>query len=758
MLRRTADGLLVPATFGLVLRSCKGTVSIDDPKVLPIVERVMPLLDGTRDWRCIVEQFEAPLRPTIAQLLALLEQTGIVESVAGESHEGSVPEGRVRDARILLVGSEPWGEIAASELEASILSRIHRVQKVTDANASPGKPGRTRQAAFATSTASPASSRAHGFLNRAPEWDLAIGAIDPRDLRSHFELSRWSVANGVPVLFGNSRGFEAVIGPLAIPRQSACWNCVRLRLLANAVDPRAEHAVQEFLLLPRPDTCDPLPPDKGSSVVGHLIANEALAFLRGACTSEVARSVLVMNLANHEATRHAVVPMPWCDVCGGAATVAQYWRPPRLPSDGTIEALRQSLAGWVDSRTGIVTDLVPRVPGDENEPRDPVSVHAPLSAYTEGSYTPFKPEGAGGKGLAPFQAGVGAVGEALERYSAARVPWETFERAAARDLGGTALTLAEMILYESHQYANPGFPYRPLEPGQEILWARGSWWHNGETVLVPALLSYYAYPPAGEDVFCQITSNGLAAGADFQDASRRAILELIERDAFMLFWLARLKAQRLSLGPEREPNIARVVEQLEAAGARVELYLLDAGLDIPVVACFGFGDGKHWPAVTVGSAADLSPRKAARRAILELGYSGPMQRRMMRAGEHLAVQSPCDIRSFRDHALFYIPRDRLSTCDFFRQAPEDAIPLTAFAEPSDGSLDAYRGRLLSHGIRIALVDVTSPDVALSPFRVVRAVGANLQPLHSGFRRERLANPRLRALCGGNVNPDPHPMY
>jgi ribosomal protein S12 methylthiotransferase accessory factor len=78
-------------------------------------------------------------------------------------------------------------------------------------------------------------------------------------------------------------------------------------------------------------------------------------------------------------------------------------------------------------------------------------------------------------------------------------------------------------------------------------------------------------------------------------------------------------------------------------------------------------------------------------------------------------------------------------------------------EPPERSLRLCIERLKAAGMRVAVKDVTSPDVAASPFRVVRALGVNMQPIDFGFTVRRLGNPRLRALLTGNANPYPHPV-
>ena len=74
------------------------------------------------------------------------------------------------------------------------------------------------------------------------------------------------------------------------------------------------------------------------------------------------------------------------------------------------------------------------------------------------------------------------------------------------------------------------------------------------------------------------------------------------------------------------------------------------------------------------------------------------------------------------------------------------------------TLELCAERLAAAGLRVAAVDVTSPDVALGPFRVARVLGTDMQPIHFGERYRRLANPRLDQLLAGRpINPDPHPL-
>ncbi len=161
-----------------------------------------------------------------------------------------------------------------------------------------------------------------------------------------------------------------------------------------------------------------------------------------------------------------------------------------------------------------------------------------------------------------------------------------------------------------------------------------------------------------------MTSNGLAAGATRADASMRAAVELIERDAFMISWLARLPGRRIALDDSIDPGTREVARQIAERGARLELYLLDVGLAVPTILAVGFGDGRRWPGATVAMAAHLSPRAAIRKAVLEQGHVGPYLRRLMIEGNQIIPERPEDVRTLSDHAIYYFPPSRASAFAF----------------------------------------------------------------------------------------------
>ena len=307
------------------------------------------------------------------------------------------------------------------------------------------------------------------------------------------------------------------------------------------------------------------------------------------------------------------------------------------------------------------------------------------------------------------------------------------------------------------QYKRKDFPFSRFEPDQEMLWTTGKWLDTNEQVLLPAIAAYMNFPGTDSERFCQTTSNGLAAGSTLEDATLRALYELIERDAFMLFWLARRPGVPV-FTDTCDDLTTEALRGVERLGARTELYLIDAGTHFPTIVCLGLGDGVSWPGVTIGLGTHADVDIALRRAVFEHGHYGAYIRRLMQERRHTTVRTADDVVAALDHGLYYVHPSHIDSLNFFRSS-ELPVRLSElrlrYRQPA--TLSTCVASLSEIGIRTAAVDVTSPDVGLAAIKVVRAFGQHMQPLHFGVGNTRLQNPRLHALLLGPPEMNPHPV-
>ena len=408
----------------------------------------------------------------------------------------------------------------------------------------------------------------------------------------------------------------------------------------------------------------------------------------------------------------------------------------------------------MDWRTGIISRLRVHFPADTGLELPVLATAAPPHVLDESGVLRRLPLG-WGKGLTISGAILSAVGEAIERSCPSLPDKQRIRCARMRDLDGPTLDPREIALYSETKYDRQSFPYRRFDPDATHPWVRGTWLNRGNPVWIPALIAFLVLKLQPRQLICQGTSNGLASHVDPDEAALRAILELLERDAFLTAWLTASPGRRIELDHSLEPGLCTILNGIGKLGARVELYSLDAACGT-VVMCLAMGNGCNYPGATVALACDLDARAAARQAILELGQTGPHLRRMMHSRKLPVPRDPSEVRELMDHAAWFFPAARSSALDRLR-SDHDPIPLKDLtgSTPSERSLPACAKALQAARIRIALVDVTSPDVATGPFRVIRAISPDLQPLWYGYGFEREPVRRIRAR---SVDPEPPPIH
>jgi ribosomal protein S12 methylthiotransferase accessory factor len=755
-----------------------------DGRHAQVVEQIAALLDGTVTVDDVASRLAGFSRSSIASLLDLLIEHGVVEEVGGETRAPGTP---LAAARIALVGLEPWGLLAGATLAASGVGELHALddREIVPADASSLGDSRgellgsRRSEAFArmlgrrfpSSRVVPGAVELtrNGEIALPPErFDLVIvaGAADDFDLL--LGVARAAQRLGLRSMSASLQGTDAVVGPGVAPGSTACWQCYHYRRLAAVESPWAADALDRAFHQGERAAAPPACPPAAAALLGSLIALEAVKLLDPASVSRLLGRVLIQDLASLETSWHRLVQLPWCDVCGGAAgsaawggsdprydAVAQQGGNPddRLSDEGTPAQVRDRLAGWVDNHVGVVRSLTidHPLPG---EPALPLTATATLSWWADPAQGI---DTAGGSGMSAGAAMVGAVGEAIERYSASRVRpadlvWARLDelppegRFDPRDLG----------LYDRDQYGRPGFAYAPFDPDRSLWWAPGWWVPSWQPAWLPALSTHVGLPIPAADDFVQVTSNGLAAGVSAAAAARKAAFELIERDALMIHWLARRPGRELALDRCLGADVLEVARQLEACGARLRLTMLSAGVRVPVVACVGFGDGVRWPAVTLSASSGPDLVAAAKGAVLEHGHVGPSLSRAFRRGG-VVPSSPEAVRTPRDHALLFAPPGRSDDVEFLFDPTEAPIPVAELVEAPVSTVEECGRRLAEAGVSLAVADVTSPDVRSSGWRVARALGAGAQSIHFGWGLERRANPRLARWLQGPMNPLPHPL-
>lgn len=808
---------ITPNAQGILLQSDLGDFQLHGQDVSDFVTNICPLLQGqfTRDELCA--QLPGYADASIIAVLDLLKKHGLIEET--DDSRGFMPpwlpherflnawqhteKKSTRDlnaSHLLVIGLEPWSVKMVDELANAGIGHIHLLDNelLSKDDVLCHRPlgqeniGRPRsevlRAQLAEHTPWCRVTTGRMELDRDRQlavsdeqsWDLVIVTLSKEAQFWLRKASDYIDAGEHQALFGSLDGLESWVGPWVIPGQTSCWNCLRLRRLGTAHQPQIAHELDKVATGSQQTSRSRTLLSPMAVMVGQQLSMEVLKLLLRYSPSNLASQVLVQNLVTGQSDHHMVIPMPWCEVCGhhhqgwspyaglhvaqsqatqsgamSAVAAYEHSRGNPLSYVSSVEQLKKLLAGWVDPLTGVIRQLSGHAP---HLPDFPVTASAGMSTFSAGE---FDPRGMGqigsGKGLDEVSAHISAIGEAIERYSAARFRRSDFKYASIGELEGDYVDPDKLVLYSKKQYGTPNFPFSPWRAKQKIHWVKGRWLGLQKPVWVPALVSYFNFSTPHEEQFSQVSSNGLAAGQDNDDAAIRATYELIERDAMMLTWYAQLPCQRLSLDSQYQGKMRVMIDSLGARGCQLELYLLDVGIHVPTVVCLSLGDGITTPAVSVALATHGDIQVAMRKALLEQGHVMPYLCHLMSTG-HGRPRQVHEVQTLEDHAAYYFPSDKVAAFDFMRQPAALAMDANLWPHPVVDGADDLRRRLLAANVDVAIVDVTAPDVALSPFRVARAVGVNMQPIHFGEQFKRVDNPRLRKLLKGRaVNSNPHPI-
>ncbi|HYD37244.1 MAG TPA: YcaO-like family protein [Allosphingosinicella sp.] len=419
---------------------------------------------------------------------------------------------------------------------------------------------------------------------------------------------------------------------------------------------------------------------------------------------------------------------------------------------------------------GIVRRLH-RVYKDTAEPPKPFIWRAEISNHRFAPSPGEHVTTASGKGCDHDSARRGALGEAVERYCALRLPLEGVRIAPRCELPGRALDPRALVLYSDDQYA--ALPYARYEEAMALDWVEGECLTEPGPCWLP-VQAIYLSESEGLPLLAQQTSNGLAAGATKADATLRALLEIVERDAFMAAWYNRLEGAPVDWRGLPDDGARGVAESYRRRGVDIRLVRLPADHRIPVFAAIGLDPAPGGIAAVVGLGCDLSPARAAAGAILEVGQVRPALRMRLRQDgtrerREALVADPSQVSDLEDHDLLYTDARMLGAFDMWLQGPAAAGDWTEpEAAGAAARLEALLAEIAATGAAAHACDITTPDIAALGLSVVRAVAEDFQPIHFGEGEARLGGRRLydlprrlgraaAAATRASLNPLPHPL-
>src|SRR5216683_7541097 len=423
--------------------------------------------------------------------------------------------------------------------------------------------------------------------------DLTITLVNDYLERQLAELNHKRVADKTPWLLVQPSGVFPLVGPVFKPGESACWTCLFDRMIRN-------REVKGFLDRgsARPVAISPLVRNTLGQGAIQFAAMEIAKAIASGFRTDLSNHVASFDLMGATIAKHYVAHRPQCPTCGSK----KLQNPSRAPqpielAEGNKLIMTSGGYRTVSSRTtvarfrkhvspltGVVTRLE-RIEADlpmntnffaqHNFSAPARNVDELRSGLSGGSF---------GKGSTAEQSEASALMEAIERYSGIFQGDEIRMTRKFTDFApGDAILPNDVQLFSQAQFETRHIPQPdgshpvpdPLDPSDKIEWSPAWSLRDRRFRYLPTGLLYFFYRGFHTD------SNGCAAGNTREEAIVQGFLELVERDAYAIWWYNRSQRAELDLSQFDDAYVRDMQTQFADAGRKIWVLDITSDLGVP---------------------------------------------------------------------------------------------------------------------------------------------------------------------------------
>jgi ribosomal protein S12 methylthiotransferase accessory factor len=346
--------------------------------------------------------------------------------------------------------------------------------------------------------------------------------------------------------------------------------------------------------------------------------------------------------------------------------------------------------------------------------------------------------------------------EGLERYSGLLPRGRKMTvRDSLGNLGDDALDPRTCGLYHPNFYLKKP-QYKPFTPELEFTWVWGYSLTEQRPILVPKQMVYYMDYTTPDTLFVQDCSSGCAAGSSLEEAILFGLLELIERDSFLISWFAQLALPRIDPWSCRNTELLQVLDRIELMGCDVHLLDMRLDLKVPSVMCFTRRRDDRFGSFVLAAGASLDPEDAIRGALCEVAsYLPSAENRVARREEKLreVIQDYSRLDNMEDHSLLYGLPEMAAQTEFLLSNPKLGSVNEIYGDwlsekprHTDllDDLNFCIAQLKSVGLeQIIVVDQTAPEQERLGLKTVCVIVPGLIPIDFSYDRQRIYDlPRM----------------
>ncbi len=588
------------------------------------------------------------------------------------------------------------------------------------------------------------------------------------------------LGSGRPWMLARPKGIQPLFGPVFRPAQEGpCRTCLCHRL-ANHQEVHSflrNHGGEAAAF--RPNIAEPAILD----VVYGIMATEITKWLALGDAAPLHEQAISLDVASMKSEYHRVTRRPQCTTCGNealhraerpAAAMRLQSNPKKSSNSGgeRTQSPAQTLARYqhlVSPVSGIVTWVARTTPETDSW----------LHVHWAGSNLALRIKSlstlrrslrskSAGKGSTAEQSRVSALCEAIERYSGVFHGDEIRRRARFADFPLTgnqpAIAPNDVQLFSDWQLDHAqeinarGHPYNIVpcrfDPEKELDWSPVWSFTTERHCWLPTFMLYGATPEQRKDSGLCADSNGCAAGNTLEEAVLQGFFELVERDAFAIWWYNQLQRPAVDLASFGDDYLASATSYYHKHHRDIWVLDLTSDLGIPAFVALSRRTDQEAEDIIYGSGAHIDPHIAVLRAVCEMNQCLTWVPHPDKPSSRYVVDDPMCLRWWKHGKLAEHPY----LAPAADKRPRRKADYTVVRhEDLKEDVEYCRALVEARGMEFLALDQSRPDVGMP---VVRVIVPGLRHFWERFAPGRLFDVPVEmewkkyATRERNLNPEP----
>jgi ribosomal protein S12 methylthiotransferase accessory factor len=343
-----------------------------------------------------------------------------------------------------------------------------------------------------------------------------------------------------------------------------------------------------------------------------------------------------------------------------------------------------------------------------------------------------------------------ALGEAIERYFLSiykekNLIWRSYKELKYSKVN--RIDPQDFVTFSNSKFIKQSKFELYKDRNNKLSWVKGFSLTQGSDVFIPAQIVFIPYHfKLNEPIIRLPISTGAACYSSLKGAILKGLLEVIERDAYMISYLNKLSRNIIDISSSQDEAFKKITSSIKRYN--LELCILDISNEVPVYSILAILIDRtgYGPAISVGIKSDLDVKNAIIGAIEELFHGRFWIRDTLFKTKTKKLKEIQDRKYFsyldlKERGLFWSRPEAINKIKFFLKGKK--IPIKNYSNKKAKNLNCLLNWFKQEEIETIYVDVAPPDLKRKKVYVVKVIVPQFQPLCLDERFPHWDGERLR---------------